>query len=179
MTIRPIVTADAQRIKIVYQHAFAGYPWFEDLSEDEVGDRWSVMIEKPGFSGLVAEVNDMAVGATWYDQPTIDGLAEERGSQLADFVRSLDTAHRVLVWVRETVVHPAFQGKGIARRLKAESVKGLVERPCVLLTRMRSNNHAIIKLNRDQGMMPTGITLPCSLDNNHFHEYWYQLLDGS
>jgi len=45
----------------------------------------------------------------------------------------------------------------------------------LVLTRMREDNHGIIKINRELGMKGTGIYVPCSLTPGMNHQFWYQV----
>lgn len=176
MKIRPLLLSDGEEIIRIYREAFAGYPWFENLSYEEVSQRWSTLRNKRGLQGLVAEIDDVFAGVMWWDKPTIDELREERGRYLSDFVEPHAISGYQLVWMRETIVSPSFQNRGIAKALKEEAMRALVLERRILLTRMRCNNHAIIRINEQQGMRRTGITVPCRLDDTKYHEYWYQLV---
>jgi len=177
MIIRKFQNSDAERIKVIYQLAFAGYPWFENLSQEEVNLRWQTQSARRGFTCLVAEIDNEVVGATWYDIITLEELRLERGDDLANFAENFSGCD--IVWLRETCVHPEFHGRGIARALKEAVIASIqqINQPRLLLTRMREDNYAIIKINISLGFTRTMIKMPCSLTKGKFHEHWYKKLN--
>lgn len=172
MIIRDYLKGDEVLIWKIYQQAFAGFPWFENLSDEEVQSRWKTQSSKDGFECIVAEESGRIVGASWWDTPTLKDLANERGKDLADFSREKNFP--LIVWIRETVVDPLFQKRGVAKKLKQESLDRLSKRkPCLVLTRMREDNKAIIRINESVGFVRTGIKRLSSQVAGVFHEYWY------
>lgn len=185
--VREFRNSDHAAILEVYRAAFAGPPWYEVLSEAEVAHRWVVSLTKSGFSCLVAEEERKIIGATWWDMPTIDALRQERGAALAAFAmgpipisprlswHSVGTA-----WLRETVVAPKHQGRGVARNLKEYALGTMwYSRTPLVLTRMRDDNTAIIRLNETLGFQRTGIRVPSSQKPGIMHEYWYLMITSS
>lgn len=75
---------------VAYQAAFAGYPWFENLSVEEVLKRFNKYLSTPGFEGiwLIDQANGKPVAATWWTMPDLDTLEKERGSKLRTFIDS-------------------------------------------------------------------------------------------
>ncbi len=65
MKIREYYLDDVSKIELIYQQAFRGFPWFENLSIKEVSHRWKIQSSKLGFRCLVAEIDGQVVGATW------------------------------------------------------------------------------------------------------------------
>lgn len=177
-------------MKVVYQQAFAGYPWHEDLSDEEVYRRLDSQVSKPGFEGiwLLDQKDGSVVGATWFDRPSLGDLERERGSVLRKFAETQINnlgGDVELIWQRETLTTPKDQGKGIGRYLK-ELVKDCFEqrslengRPILVLTRMRGDNYGIIRINKELGMQESGILIPSSQVEGLFHQYWYQVYQSS
>lgn len=166
----------------VYKNAFAGYPWFEDLSIEEVQKRLTGNLSKRGFQAFIAEsVNSETAGALWYDTPTLEELASERGQKLADFARTLGQTNNIetIVWEREVLVDPNFQRQGIATKLRTTFAANLEEslpNGSIILTRMRDDNIGIIKVAEKVGYSRTGIKTPSSQTPGVFHEYWYKVI---
>lgn len=44
-------------------------------------------------------------------------------------------------------------------------------------TRMRDDNHGIIKINTRTGFSRSGVTVPSSSNPNLKHEYWYKAIN--
>lgn len=174
MHIRAMKPADEKFIRALYRAAFAGAPWFENMSEEEAVVRWNLHRGKNGFSCLVAEEAGELMGATWWDIPSIDALRAERGDALAEFaLRESATGGRI-IWIRETVVSPQFQCRGIARALKASSLEVIsAEAKSLILTRMRDDNMSILRVAMRLGFKRTGICVPSKSNPNVQHEYWY------
>ena len=110
-----------ENVALVYKKAFAGSPWFEDLSDVEVRARLQKNSSKNGFQAFIAEgQNGEVAGALWCDMPTIEELATERGQELASFaVKTCNESNlHNIVWEREVLVDPLFQRQGIATRLR-------------------------------------------------------------
>lgn len=176
MVIRSFQSSDVPIILTMYQAAFAGYPWFENLSDEVVRNRWQNNSLQPGFRCLVATIDGVPVGAIWWDKPTLASLISERGQVLGDFVwgRYPDES---LIWEREVITDPSYQGRGIAAALRIEFLRQVADayRPFVVLTRMRDDNLAIIKIAQRLGFARTSIRRPSSANQDIYHEYWYYL----
>lgn len=161
----------------VYQRAFTCKPWEENLSEETVHQRLNEHVTKPGFRALFAYDQIGGVkAALWYDTPTVDQLRDERGDDLATLAQDFMTTHEdgLLVWEREVIVDPSWQGQGLASHLRASFLDNLKKRPeqaALVLTRMRSNNVRIMAVAEKFGYQKTGITMPTS-QPEHYHEYW-------
>lgn len=173
MKIRNYKKEDDKKIMRVYQKAFTGFPWFENLSNEEVKRRWNEHKTKQGFRCLVVEERNRIVGATWWDTPTLEELRLERGDKLADFVQK--KASKFIVWIRETCVDPVFQGREIGKKLKYRALEEIRRSKLhwIILTRLRDDNSPITRLNSLLGFQRTGIRMLSSQKNNIFHEYWY------
>lgn len=171
--IREYREEDRMAVEEVYRLAFAGPPWYEQLSSEEVARRWQKCVSERGFGCLVAEIAGQVIGFTCWDEPTLAGLAQERGEALANFAAK---RNRPVVWFRETCVDPSRQGEGVARRLKDAVVLYVsgTKRSYLALTRLRDDNTRIIRLNESLGFQRTGIRVPSSQVSGLFHEYWYQ-----
>lgn len=174
IVIREFLEKDVLSIQTIYREAFKGFPWFENLTDEEVQIRWQRQSTKKCFSCVVAEVDERLVGATWWDTISPEQLLVERGIRLADFVGNFYGFD--LVWLRETCVRPKYQGQGIAQALKLAVIGKLaiLNKPILLLTRMREDNLPIISINRKLGFKRTGIKVPSSQIAGVYHEYWYK-----
>lgn len=170
-------------ISTIYQQAFKGEPWNEQLEDDEVHSRIDKHMGMSGFrSHLSFDQSGRVTGALWYDTPTVAQLEAERGAELAAFARAFLDEHddTQLVWEREIIVDPESQRQGIASRLRAgflEEVQSEFLHGTLVLTRMRCNNDAIMKIARRFGYLQTGITEPCTLDANYYHEFWFRYIE--
>ncbi len=158
---------------------FAGPPWYERLTPDEARARVERDAARPGFAGVwLMSPEGTMVAASWYDRPDPFTLEAERGAALRFFADTHYRAQADVIWMRETVVHPEFQGLGLATRIKGwvhDQIQDEVDRTgrmALLLTRMREDNPGIIAVNRGHGYEPTGIRVESSQAPGTFHEYW-------
>lgn len=164
------------------RQSFAGAPWFENLSEQEALARIESYIQKPGFEAILALGQSGVVAAgLWYDTPSLDHLSAERGADLADFAAiTLDREDAEgIVWEREVVVSPNFQGRGLATGLRGEFLHTVATRTAnsaLMLTRMRDDNVAIIAVAQKFDYERTGIRVPSSQNPDVSHEYWYKVV---
>jgi len=168
----------------VYKEAFAGFPWYEQLSIEETFNRVANNSEKAGFDAFLAfasDGSDQIVGGLWYDKPTLEELEKERGFELREFVELLgmnqSTAN--IVWEREVLVKPGFQGLKIATNLRTLFISYVSQEMSeggVILTRMRDDNLPIIKVAENVGYQRTGIKVASSQNPSTKHEYWYSVL---
>lgn len=174
MIIRPFVDADGSAVTTVLRRAFSGPPWNESWDQPKVDRMWKDHSMRPGFDCLVADRDGRVVAATWYDTPSDEDLARERGTELSNFVRS-HGAEGSVVWIRETVCDPDVQGTGLAGRLKEAALARLKDRflGCLLLTRMRDDNVAIVRINRRLGFEKTGVRVAFQNIPGLVHDYWY------
>lgn len=178
MIIRRHCPEDEASIKLIYRTGFSGQPWNQNVTEEEAAARWQDHSSRPGFTCFVAEENRLVVGASWFDPISHETLAQERGQELVNFVMSIDPA-LPLIWIRETVVDPAFQGRGIASQLKERVLRNIRERlaPVILLTRMRDDNIKIVRANEKLGFKRTGIKVESKATPCLLHEYWHLALN--
>lgn len=174
MNIREYKAEDSGGVQEVYRRAFAGPPWCEQLSDEEVARRWQFCLTRRGFSCLVAEMIGQIIGFTCFDTPTLLELEQERGEALAKFTSA--SGQKQIVWIRETCVTTKFQGKSLARVLKEVAWARLCnsQTSTIVLTRMRDDNIRIIHLNETLGFRRTGIRMPDRLVPSVFQEYWYR-----
>lgn len=172
-----------ESVALVYQQAFAGFPWFEDLSDAEVRKRLTDSKNKNGFQAFIAEgTNGEVAGALWYDTPAPEQLSAEKGQNLADFAKIICQENNLehLIWEREVLVDPQFQKQGIATRLRTTFLSYLTEAfpdGALMLTRMRDDNIGIIKIAEKLGYERTGIRVPSSQTPGIFHEYWHKMIN--
>ena len=171
------------QIANVYQEAFAGFPWYEDLSFEEILRRISSNMGNPGFESFLAENTEgEIIGGLWFDQPSIRQLEEERGKSLTEFTGSFCEANGIqsVIWERELIIRPDNQRQGIATRLRLTFLAYLAEKfpeGALVLTRMRDDNIGTITIAEKLGYQRTGIRIPSSQKPNIFHEYWYKAIN--
>ena len=168
------------QVSKMYKEAFAGFPWFEDLSAEEVSKRLDSNMTKGGFESFIAEdENGEIIGGLWFDSPTLEQLQAERGEKLADFTRKLCEASSTndLIWERELMVRPDCQRQKIATRLRMAFLtylSGKYPNGVFVLTRMRDDNIGTLKIAQRLGYQRTGIKMPSSKNPNVYHEFWYK-----
>ncbi len=174
MNTRGYVVGDDIVIGGIIRRAFAGFPWYEQLTEIEVRQRWQKIVSRRGFDCLVAAIGGKVVGFSCWDTPTIEELASERGPKLAKRFQDTVLSGYLLVWERELVVDPDFQRQGIGMKLRQEFLTKMDhEKLSVLvLTRMREDNLPTIKIAERLGFQRTGILIPSSQKPGVCHEYW-------
>jgi len=170
------------QVSKMYKEAFAGFPWFENLSTEEVNKRLNSNLEKRGFEAFIAE-NEKGeiIGGLWFDSPTLEQLLTERGEKLANFVKNFWKTKGLcdLIWERELMVRPDFQKQKIATRLRITFLTYLSEKypnGVLVLTRMRDDNIGTLKIAERLGYQRTGIRTPSSQNPNLYHEFWYKYI---
>jgi len=174
MIIRPYALSDETSVVTIFRRAFAGPPWNENWSDQKVGELWQNHASRRGFTCVVAVVDDSIVAATWYDTPLLAELAQERGQELAAFARVQNVGGPV-IWIRETVCDPAFQGRGLTGQMK-ECALGKIRADYnegLLLTRMRDDNVGIVRINTKFGFQKTGIRVASQAFPGLNHDYWF------
>lgn len=175
MQLRQFIDGDEPNILAIYQAAFAGFPWFEELSMATVQGRFAKDKQRLGFDCLVAEEDGQIVGACWWDETSPQLLRQERGERLANFCET-HCGSNGLIWCRDTIVAPHLHGQGIASTLKQELFRRLkTAGKTFIFTRFRDDNLPIIKVNQRFGMRPTGVkTLVTTRDGSKTSgEFWY------
>lgn len=174
--IRTLRLSDKEIVKFLIQAAFGGYPWFEKfekLDDAELKRRWQSAIARPGFAGLVTEEDSEVVAAFWWDTPSLEDFAAERGEEIAGWVQTRDYTR--FIWGRDIVVSPSCQKRGLATELKARFLS-LLDPGTLVLTRLRDDNYGIIAISQKQGYQRTGVRVPSSQVPGLFHEYWYKII---
>jgi GNAT superfamily N-acetyltransferase len=171
-----------EEIAEMLREGFAGFPWYEHLSIDESLRRVNEYALKQGFESFLAEdPNGKIVGGLWYDTPSVDQLEIERGKPLADFAQQLCNQHEIedLVWERELIVRPDYQGQRVGTRLRETFISYVSKQypeGVIILTRMREDNPGTIIIAERLDYQQTGIRVPSSQKAGVFHEYWYKLI---
>lgn len=169
MKIRKYESDDLLAVRSIWQRAFAGFPWYENLSHEEMVIRWQACCDRPGFKCLVMEHDGRVVGFISWDTPTLENLAKERGPELAAFAAKFGSP---IVWLEVICADPDCQRQGIARKLR-ERVTYLFKEEFIFLTRHRDDNIPIINLSISMGFLRVGIRMPSSQVTGLHHEYWY------
>ena len=179
MIIRSYQVGDESVIQSIYQACFSGPFWNLNLTKESVAARWQDHCSREGFTCFVTEEGQKVVGASWFDMISRETLASECGSELADFTALIDPALS-LIWIRETIVDPAFQGKRIASRLKNRIMHEIrsCHAPVILLTRMRDDNTKIVRINERLGFLRTGIRVASRAIPGLIHDYWYYVMES-
>ena len=162
---------------------FAGHPWYEDLSDEDALSRVDECILKPGFGAFIVIEDDLPIAGLWYDTPSHDELRAERGQEIIDFIKEINSQHELnaIIWARESVVHPTYQGKGLASKLRQDFLNHVAktsEGNTLVLTRMRDDNGPILSVAKKFGYERTGIRMPSSQKPDVSHEYWYKLVEA-
>lgn len=171
-----------EEVAEMLRQCFAGFPWYENLSIDESIKRVNEHAQKEGFESFLAEdPNGKIVGGLWYDSPSFEELEAERGKPLADFAQQLcgQCAITRLIWERELMVRPDFQGQRIGTRLRQTFLLHLAQEypdGVLVLTRMRDDNLPTIKIAERLGYQRTGIKKPSSQLPGVSHEYWFKVM---
>ena len=164
---------DYKEVHRVYKAAFAGFPWHEDLSNEEVDRRLSSQFAMPGLSGFVLIEDDAIVGVHWHSILSLDSLVSERGPALVDWVTENVSGQPLIIWERELIVHPDYQRRGNSHWLRAAFLSQLHQASTdqIVLTRLRDDNIGSIKSAERIGMIDTGVTKPAS-EEGRTHHYW-------
>jgi GNAT superfamily N-acetyltransferase len=173
----------------VYKDAFAGYPWFEDLTAEQVQRRIENDLSRPGFEGVwFIDENLDLLGASWYYDINLDQIKAERGEALATFAQTTINEHGInhVVWHSMTAVAPKYQRLGIGREIKKVVFQDLQtvadsSGPILYLTRIRGDNFGSQGMNREF-LSTTGIKIAASKTNPNqpdgiMHEYWYRIIE--
>ncbi|MBI5645092.1 hypothetical protein HY970_03260 [Candidatus Kaiserbacteria bacterium] len=174
LELRPIDQTSYDDLVQMYKESFSGFPWFEDLSHSEVEARVSKHMGQRGFAGILGSVDNEPVGASWWNTPTLAELAEEKGPEVARFATSY--AHHHLVWERELLVRPRYQGRGYSLPLRKAFLASLELGRTLVLTRMRDDNVGTLKTGEAVGFRPTSIVTP-SKKEGAFHRVYYLLVE--
>lgn len=168
-------------VALIYQAAFSGPPWHEDLPIDEAEHRIQVHAGQDGFDALLAyDHAGTIVGSLWYEDMTPEGIVQTKGEAVAAFAAVVQQQHGIerVVFTHDTIVHPKYQGRKIASQLKDRYIDEIAQgspNGAVILTRHRDDNLGIIRTSETQGFSRTGIRMPSSQNPDTHHEYWYKM----
>lgn len=171
-----------------YQAAFAGYPWYENLTSIQTKERIKSDLNRPGFEGVwFVDESDNLIGASWYYDIDLDKVKGERGDELALFTTNLMKNNKIsqVVWQSMTLVSPEHQRQGVGSELKKVIFQGLQDRAnkvgsILYLTRIREDNSGSQGMNKNF-LKQTGIKIAASRTNPNqpegiMHEYWYRII---
>jgi GNAT superfamily N-acetyltransferase len=173
MHIREIVPGEEPIVWKLCQRSFAGFPWFENMSDEIIQKRWAKHSVRKNFCCLIAELDTQIAGVSWFHEISAEEIGLEKSGDLQKFVIKQFPGVPI-VWVDATVTDPSFQKKGLATGLKTEVLKKIssLHSKVLILTRMRDDNAGIIRVNEKFGFLRTGIkvsTVTASIQ----HEFWY------
>ena len=166
----------------MYREAFAGFPWYENLTEEQILKRLLSDMAKVGFESFVAESEDgKIIGGLWFNKLTTETLRAERGDKLLEFAKKICKELGIIdiVWERELMVKPDYQNKKIATRLRMtflNYLKQQYQNGVLVLTRMRDDNIGTLTIAEKLGYQRSGIRIPSSQDPKIFHEFWYKII---
>lgn len=172
-----------------YKEAFSGYPWFENLTVEDVQSRIEKDMKRPNFAGVwfVDSDNDL-IGASWYYDTDVEKLRSERGEELALFAHKIMEEMNIghIVWQSMTVVSPKYQNQGMGTELKRvvfDDLKNEANQtgPILYMTRIREDNLGSQGMNKDH-LKPTGIKIAASKTHPSqpdgiMHQYWYTVIN--
>lgn len=170
------------QIEEMYARAFAGFPWYESLTPEEVRRRVRADMEKPGFRAFVATKEDGVVGAHWSDTPTLAQLTIQRGPQLGNFIVDNFPRGLPLVWERELMVKPDEQGNGVGTALRRNFLDYLETQyrgGALVVTRMRDDNIPTLVTAQRCGFSDTSIRIPSSQTPGVNHGYYVRPINYS
>lgn len=164
---------NADIIANLIKKSFSGFPWYEPLSKDECLGRILKDFQRNNFFGYLFYIEETPIAANWIDQISLPQIEEQRGKELASFVKKLGITY--VWWGRDLVVDPAYQNKGYGSQIRIRTLQELKDRNknSYIFTRMRQDNYASIKICEKLEYSKTGILVPSSQIKNLFHEYYY------
>lgn len=173
---------DFPQLVELYKDTFKDAPWHLELTTEYVQDRLRSHFSQESCNIIVFVHEGKIVGATWYDQPTLEDLAQMRGDEIARYVQENLDAKGIkdYVWMRETIVHPQMQRQGIGRKLREEvlsHIENSYPAGVFVLTRHREDNAGILKLSHENGYSRTGVRQLQKLNGVMVeNEFWYKLI---
>lgn len=162
--------ADFVDMVVMYQGAFSGFPWYESLTTEEVETHILNHMRKPGFGALVVKLDGISVGASWWNLPSLNDISVERGQELATFAEK--RKFKNLVWEREILIRPEYQGRGYSVELRTSFLNGLPKGSTLVLTRMRDDNTPTLKTAQKLGFVSTGVKAKSS-GSDIYHQYYF------
>jgi GNAT superfamily N-acetyltransferase len=127
-----------------------------------------------GFQALLLTTTaDTAVAGQWSYRPATNEFCGELQAFIAAQRAAADQRDVPVVYGRNLIVHPDFQGQGFGTGLRALYRRLMhVQHPegALLLSRILLDNHASMATARLVGHLPTGILDPTSPEPR---QYWY------
>lgn len=172
---------DFPQLVSLYQAAFGDYPWYLSLTSEYITDRLTKHFANNNCKVFVYEQDGSVVGASWFDQPSLGELATMRGAEISEFAANMLQEQGIseFIWMRETIVHPEMQKRGIGRKLRENIHTYMTDNfpnGVLVLTRHREDNEGIIRLSRENGFSPSGIVQTQMIDGKDVsNEFWYRL----
>lgn len=150
----------------VIKDAFQVPPWnIPEMPESEIMLRLNMFL--PCHCHILAAVSDSDINKTRLPSSEVEmaGIAwfgvTRRGEIPDEVTRHIAAIvpRALQVYYGATAVRRSWQGKGVATALKENALKRITHLypGYVLVTRMRSDNKHIIRINQTRGFVPCGI----------------------
>ncbi len=168
----------------LYRQCFRLGVWNEDLSVESVVGRLENCFSRDFRGYFLFDSGEVCIGASWYEYVNLDWIEKNKGYELADFIvgKMITNSLKQIIWQTETLVNPdpKYAKHGFASQLKtiidqdlqilSSSLGGIIA-----ATRMRDDNIGILKVNSRLQYQKSGIRMPCNLDPDISHEYWFKI----
>lgn len=173
-----------EAVATAYYAAFQGPPLNEDPSIEEALADMSRYEDRAGFTAFLDYGPGIVRAGAWYYGLTPDEVATEKGAELRALAATLIDKHTIpatnIVYQPVFFVNPTVQRRGLARPLHERMYGHLAEQTghtALLLTKIRDDNHGIIKVNERLGNQRSEITqpvpgLPPAIQNR----FWYRII---
>jgi GNAT superfamily N-acetyltransferase len=176
------LTADLNLVTSVIKDAFQVPPWnIPDMPKSKISFRLNMFLPRQRF--ILSAMCDSDTRVAWspLSETEMVGVAwfgvTKKGEIPDEVIRRLATIApgAQQVYYGATAVCKQWQRKGIACALKEEALSRIANLypEYVLVTRMRSDNDRIIRINESHGFVPSGIIE--TSDEGVQDEWWFKL----
>jgi|GEM_PF-4593989 GNAT superfamily N-acetyltransferase len=175
------LTSDLEVVTRVIKDAFQVEPWnIADMPTSEIVLRLNMFLPRQRFILAAMCDPDMRnvwspsskkemVGMAWFGVTKRGEIPSEVTQYLANIAPGAPQ-----VYYGATAVRKKWQGRGIALALKEDALQRIrhLYPECVLVTRMRSDNPRIIRINESHGFVPTGFI--DTTDEGVQDQWWFK-----
>lgn len=175
------LTDDLEVVTSVIKDAFQVPPWnILNMPESEIELRLNMFLPRQRFilaalcnpdtrNAWSPSLETKMVGMAWFGVTKKGQIPSEVTQYLATVAPGAPQ-----VYYGATAVRKEWQGKGIALALKKNALNRIMHLypECVLVTRMRSDNTRIIRINESHGFVPSGIIE--TSDEGVQDEWWFK-----